>query len=118
MWIQSSKCDNAACLQVNMGFVKSSKCDSNHCLEVGVFSKSSKSGSSNCLEVGVFHKSSRSGSSNGACVEAALEPESELNVLVRDSKLLDEQTGQYHGDILSFNATSWQHFVRNLPSRP
>lgn len=88
-----------------MKWVQSSKCDSNHCLQVA-WSKSSYSGPNNgaCLEAAY-----KSACDNNACMEVAYQGD----VLVRDSKLLDKVTGEYHGPILSFPAAEWDKFIRS-----
>lgn len=95
-----------------MQWTKSSKCDSNHCLEVGTFQRSTHCNDSSCLEVGAFRKSSRSNGASGQCVEAGMFAP-EFKVGVRDSKLLDRETGTYHGPILWFDKEDWAKFINS-----
>lgn len=127
MWIRSSKCDSSHCLEAN--FQNSSYCDNASCLRAAYHKSSYSDANGNCLEA-AYKKSSRSGQSNGACLEAAYKSASfcditacveaayQGTVLVRDSKMLDKATGEYHGEILSFTGPDWEKFLANLPERP
>jgi len=77
--------------------------------------KSSYSGGdNNCVEVGTFRKSSYSNKPQGNCVNVGTGPDRVVGL--RDTKLEDNTTGQYHGPTVEVPGTAWRSFTRRIRS--
>lgn len=99
MFRKAEGCEATSCVEVDTDFFRAAGCDSGTCVEVG-FIKAAGCGDASCVEVG-FAKAA--GCGEGACVEVAVCNCTEGEVLVRDSKNLDQAP-------LSFTRDEWRVF--------